>query len=119
MVRRLLLVAALFLGSAATAQGFPYPVDVAIGQRWVGTEEAAFYGGVRTYVPLGFSLFNVDVFGIPEVGLDRDTLLPYVRLELTLDSEYATFAAFATRMGDSTRVNVEVRFCILSDKCSE
>jgi len=95
------------------------PVDVALGQRWVGTNEAAFYGAARTYVPLGVELFSVQIYAIPELGLDRDTLEPYARVELNLDSEYATTALFVTRMGDSTRVNVEIRFCILSERCSE
>lgn len=118
MFKKIFVTLALLAGGFSLAQS-PYPVDVAIGQRWVGTNEAAFYGAARTYVPLGVELFGTDLYAVPEFGVDRDTLQPYGRLELTIDNEYATAAAFVTRMGDSTRVNVEVRFCILSNKCGE
>lgn len=119
MLKRLIAACALLIGGFAFAQ-IPYPVDVVIGQRWVGTNEAAFYGAARSYIPLsGVELFGVMPYAIPELGFDRDTLEPYARVELNLDSEYATTALFVTRMGDSTRVNVEIRFCVLSPRCSE
>ena len=119
MLKKIMISLTLLIGGLSFGQSFPYPLDVAIGQRWVGTSEAAFYGGVRTYLPLDLELFGVQPYAIPELGIDRDTLQPYARLELNLDSEYATAAAFVTRMGDSTRINLEVRFCVLSPACGQ
>lgn len=118
MLKKLTLTFTLLIGGFSFAQ-LPYPLDFAIGQRWVGTDEAAFYGAVRSYIPLGVELFATQLYGIPELGIDRDTLQPYARFELTIDNEFATTAVFVTRMGNSTRVNVELRFCAFSLRCAE
>lgn len=117
-MKKLLVTLALFVSACGFAQ-LAYPVDIAVGQRWVGTNEAAWYGSARTYLPTGITLFGIDAFAVPEVGIDYNSLQTYAALELTLDGEYGTFAAWATYMGGVPRINVEFRMCVLSDRCGE
>jgi hypothetical protein len=118
-MKRILLTLAVLLVGFSFGQSFPYPVDVAIGQRWIGTDEAGWYLSSRTYLPINTEILGIQPYLIPELGIDYNTLQPYAALELTLDGEYATLAAFATYMGGTPRINLEARFCILSDRCND
>lgn len=122
MRKKLLITLAVLMGgffvSSAHAQ-LPWPLDISVGQRWIGTTEAGWYGSARTYWPLGFSAFGVEVFGIPELGVDYNSLQPYAAFELNAGTEYGTLAAFVTYMDDVPRINLEARFCILSSACGE
>ncbi len=117
-MKRLLVLLLLMFGGSSLAQ-IDYPVDIVVGQRWVGTDEAAFYGGARTYLPLGAELFGSQIFLIPELGIDRDTLDPYARAELNVGTNYGTAAAFVTYMDGTPRINLEFRTCVLSDRCGD
>ena len=119
MIKKLLLTCAVLMGGVSFSQNLPWPVDVALGQRWIGTNEAGWYASARTYLPINTELLGITPYLIPEVGIDYNTLQPYAALELNLDGEYATLAAFATYMGGVPRINLEARFCILSSRCGE
>ena len=119
MLKKLVIVCAALLGGISFAQPLPWPVDVAVGQRWVGTSEAGWYFSARTYLPVNAELLGVTPYLIPEIGIDYNSLQPYATLELNLDGEYGTLAAFTTYMGGVPRINLEARFCILSERCAE
>lgn len=119
MLKKTLLSLTLLLGGCSFAQSLPWPVDVAVGQRWIGTNEAGWYFSARTYLPVNTELLGITPYLIPEVGIDYNSLQPYAALELNLDGEYGTLAAFATYIGGVPRINLEARFCVLSDRCAE
>ena len=121
-MKKFILVFAVLVGSffmsSAYAQ-WDYPVDVYVGQKWTLSPDAAWYGGARTYFPLDIELFGVTPNLSPEVGIDYNTLEPFATLELSLNAEYGTAAAWVTYMGGYPRINIEFRTCFLSDKCGE
>lgn len=97
----------------------PWPVDVEAGSKWFLQDDAGLFFSARTYIPTGVDAFGVQVFAIPEGGIDYQTLQPYAALELNADSEYASFALWGTYRGGVASLSASMRFCVLSDKCGE